>query len=235
MNELPEQGHSKNIADSTPAVSHSTVQSQSPISVSGSDSVSGITPVPITTTSVNGVNSNILPNSYSVGLSIDQVFSEEKENNTVNDGDKMDIDNDGDKKEFHNEMELDKEIKKNEYAKNEADDSIRTEKLKKLYELLENMENLRLELIPLLLEVVEQVKNGEIPIKDVDNACGRIRVRIGKLEESRTQVESELCLLEDKNRGADVNQPDPAIRIRMKAEGISRVMDAISSRKICDM
>lgn len=232
MSELPEQEHSMNIANTIPTASH--LQSQSPISVSGSDSVSGTTPVPIATNSINGVNSNILPNSNAVRLSIDQVFSEEQENNTMNDDNKMDIDKDGDGKEINNELELDTEIKDNGSAKREADDSIRTEKLMKLYESLENMENLRLELIPLLLGVVEQVKNGEIPIKDVDNACGRIRVRIGKLEESRTWVESELCLLENKNRGADVNQPDPATRIRIKAEGISRVMNAITSRKIFD-
>lgn len=229
------------------------IQSQSPISLSGSDSAPAIsasmTPLPI----------NPIKNLSGPSLGIDQVFNDNKEIDEVNNeekahhnsdkivdktqkndennnenSDKMDIDEENESKKSQNkinskEKEKEKENDKNHDDKNH-DDIAKTEKIAELQEILDKMENTRLELIPLLLDNVEQVKNGELSIKDLDNACGRIRVRLNKLQESRNKIIEEFQILQENNNGVKFTQRETETRIKLKNDAVTNIINSILSR-----
>lgn len=112
---------------------------------------------------------------------------------------------------------------------NENEETNIKNRIEKLKELVSSMENTRLELIPLLLDVVEQVKNGSLSIKDADNACGPIRVRINRLTDWRKSVEDgikELEKLQDPNINS-INNLDIKTRIELKNRGIENFVNKI--------
>lgn len=96
---------------------------------------------------------------------------------------------------------------------------------------LDLMEDTRLEMVPLLLDIVEQVKTGEISIKDVDNVCGRIRLRLNKLREDRSVVKSELENINSQFRcSADQNESTKQ-RIAIKERCLDNIIKSIDSYK----
>lgn len=230
-------------------------QSHSPISVSGSDSavvssaLSESMETPNLPTSGNGVVPS-LPQPHNItDFSIEDALEGEhsksqslaRETQHKNhDSDKMEIDDPASEQGLDGNKQIKKEgyegnggieVKRDDIAGNLKDDSARMSKIQYIQETLENMENVRLELIPLLLDIVEQVKNGELSIKDVDNACGRIRVRISRLQESRNNAERELQVLEDENNGSRHCEQDIEQRIQQKSDAISQLVNAIKARK----
>lgn len=244
------------LVDNTPKITENEtlssnkgrIQSQSPISVSGSDSVpalsAAITPLPI----------NSIKNLSGPSLSIDQVFNDNKEIHDVNNkenehqnsnkignktqnydenhndnNDKMDIDEKDENESLQNKINA-KERENEHDNQNNHDEIAKTEKITELQEILDKMENTRLELIPLLLDNVEQVKNGELSIKDLDNACGRIRVRLNKLQENRNKITEEFQILQESNNGVKFTQKETETRIKLKNDAITNIINSILSR-----
>lgn len=247
VNNIPESTDNETLSSKLAGV-----QSQSPISVSGSDSAvalsASITPLPL--------NSNKQLSGPS--LSIDQVFNdnreaegvnnEEKENQQnsvkieseiqiqINDehNNKMDIDEENKTKNLKNKIN-DKEVENGNNDKNDNlninhNETAKNEMITELQKILETMENTRLELVPLLLDNIEQAKNGELSIKDLDNACGRIRVRLNKLQESRNKVINGIQILQENNNGVKFTPKESETRIKLKNDAITNIIDSISSK-----
>ncbi|KAG0682835.1 hypothetical protein C6P40_000938 [Pichia californica] len=140
--------------------------------------------------------------------------------------DKMDVDED-----VNVNVNEGEELKDLEGSVKDSEENHRFKKLEELQNTLENMEKTRLELIPLLLETVEQVKNGELAIRDVDNACGRIRLRINRLQESRTLVKNELSKLEENRNGMKLTKQETEQRIKIKSDAITSILGSINAWK----
>lgn len=111
-------------------------------------------------------------------------------------------------------------------------EKIRGDKIRNIEETLDRMENTRLELAPMLLDIVEQVKNGEVSIKDVISACGRLRVRINKLHEDRTVVFEALSSLEKEFNCSTDEKEQIEGRIANKEQCLSSIADLIATRNI---
>lgn len=231
-------------------------QSLSPISISGSDSavVSSAVSESLETVKANQevINSaqDVPPPPSSVALlNIDDVFDKDQVRNSVSENgnrenqgqDKMDVDGpepdgkpnaeqidkaDGESKDSSSNKARDDDVDFTD------DDSERLNKIQSIHETLEKMENVRLELLPFLLDIIEQVKNGELSIKDVDNACGRIKVRINRLKESRNTVESGLQQLVDESNGTEHSQHETEERIKAKSDAISRLIADVNARNV---
>ncbi|GAV27455.1 hypothetical protein PMKS-000923 [Pichia membranifaciens] len=233
-------------------------QSQSPISISGSDSAivssavsdSAETPRGSHGGVANSAQDVLPPSSDFASLSTNNVSDGEKVRNNVPENGKGEKKNRDQEKMDVDEPELNGEqnAKQTDKADGESrdsgsvnardedadlidDDSVRLSKIQTIQETLEKMENMRLELLPLLLDIIEQVKNGELSIKDVDNACGRIRVRINRLKDSRNTVESGLQRLVDESNGTEHSQHETEQRIKAKSDAISRLIAAVNARK----
>ncbi|CAI8493356.1 unnamed protein product [Pichia kudriavzevii] len=78
------------------------------------------------------------------------------------------------------------------YKTDEEKENERLAQLDAIQEEIKKMKITQLELVPILLELMQQVNNGEMLVKDVNNACGRIRVRLNRLREQRLQVQAKL-------------------------------------------
>ena len=232
-------------------------QSQSPISISGSDSAIVSSAVSESVETPRGNHGEVAnsaqhvlpPSGDFAALSTDKVS--EKVGNHVPENRKSEKKNQDQENMDVDEPELDGEqnakqtaqadgesrddgssVKaRNEDADFTDDDGVRLSKIQTIQETLEKMENVRLELLPLLLDIIEQVKNGELSIKDVDNACGRIRVRINRLKDSRNTVESGLQRLVDESNGTEHSQHETEERIKAKSDAISRLISAVNARK----
>lgn len=81
---------------------------------------------------------------------------------------------------------------------------------------IQELETTRLELIPVLLESVEQVKSGEIEAREFDNSIGRVRVRLQKLNGMFNDIETSFQSME-----VSSNVPE-ADKIEIKRASLSR-------------
>jgi hypothetical protein len=112
----------------------------------------------------------------------------------------------------------------------EDKEKLRKERINQIEESLDIMENTRLELVPLLLDIIEQVKNGELSIKDADNACGRIRVRINRLYEDRKVVKTILENLNQEFSCNDLEKRQILEKIQKKEDCLESLVTKISQR-----
>ena len=169
--------------------SHAVIShQQSPISVSVSNSDtntplmsprvgSNAVSIPTTLSQVNNVATPQLPGN----LVLESVITASIDQMMENDDEAMDVDN----RTTSNRTDM-------IAMENTDKEGMRLAKVAEINEKIENLDTTRLELVPLLLDVIEHVKSGEIAIKDVDNACSRIRLRLNKLQEGRAVVEQQL-------------------------------------------
>lgn len=114
----------------------------------------------------------------------------------------------------------------------EDKERIKRDTIHNIEETLDRMENTRLELAPMLLDIIEQVKNGEVSIKDVVNSCGRLRMRINKLHEDRTVVFDALSSLEKEFNCSTNEKEQAATRIANKEQCFNSIADLIASRNM---
>lgn len=84
---------------------------------------------------------------------------------------------------------------------------------------IDEMKATRLELIPVLLESVEQVKSGEIEAREFDNSVGRVRVRLQKLNGMFNDVESSFQTME-----VSSNVPE-TVKIDLKRQSLARFIE----------
>ena len=141
-----------------------------------------------------------VPNPH-ITNNIDQVLEND---------DLMDIDDDDDGNKEETKSKEDKKI---------LNERIRDEKLEEMDKQINEMSNINLEIVPLLLDIIEQIKVGDLPVKDADNACGRIRLRLNKLQEIRNQVENGLSSMKSSFPDTDKLQ----VNIEMKESCLNSI------------
>lgn len=124
--------------------------------------------------------------------------------------------------------ELEQVTEKVEVTKEDSE-HLRLRKLDEIDAKLDAMESIRLETVPILLDIIEQVKNGELSIKDVDNVCGRISLRLNKLSKDRGVVESELDKINNRFRCSKEENESTQQFVAMKAQRILSVIRSIES------
>lgn len=209
------------VSQSPIGLSVSPVVQQSPISISVTNSAitsNAGTPAFTNFSTVPIAGGSGVPNlASSVLASPVETTTTVKSESNVPSSSLMDID--------HEE----KPIKDETIVTRENSEQLRLRTLDDIDAKLDLMENTRLEMVPLLLDIIEQVKTGEISIKDVDNVCGRIRLRVNKLREDRRIVESELEKINDQFRcSADENESTKQ-HIAIKERCISHLIKSIES------
>lgn len=205
------------------------VQQQSPMSVSVTNSNANsavVTPFTSVGNEEHGAGLNANGNSNSDPEGVVRV-PVAKEQPTTSIDEVMDVDQEGEGEAAPGQQE---EVDGTAMAAAEDKQKTRDTKMRTIQDLLDTMEDTRLELVPLLLDTVEEVKSGELPIKDIDNSCARIRVRIGKLHEYRARVETGLREIEAEFNCSTRQKQELDDRIRIKEQGLASIVDTLQSR-----
>lgn len=112
----------------------------------------------------------------------------------------------------------------------EDQEALRVKKVQEIIEIANNMEDLNLELIPILLDKIDKVKNEEILVKDLDSAISPLRIRISKLKDAKKSAKMKLQeLQEEQNLGlSSVGRMDINERIEIKQQAINNFITSIN-------